>query len=202
MDAVLLVINVRHCQPTEFRNTKSCVQQDVHALVVSTVMGMFMNEDEELFFLIRTQSNSLLCIVMNDLPQGKCKWFFADQIIVHCHLIRRFKNTSNVTNGAVTLSILLLQLDQPELHFIDTFLAEGFLAYEIQCCPVSCFGGFFTLVLVATYRSASSITVRSPPKSNSPFASLKQISSSFSRRALSFFKALSGYRSVFSRRLL
>ena len=53
MDAVLLVINVRHCQPTEFRNTKSCVQQDVHALVVSTVMGMFMNEAEELFFPIR-----------------------------------------------------------------------------------------------------------------------------------------------------
>ena len=89
MDAVLLVINVRHCQPTEFRNTKSCVQQDVHALVVSTVMGMFMNEAEELFFLLLSQCNSLLCIVMNDLPQGKCNYL----LLYLIHIMR--ENTHN-----------------------------------------------------------------------------------------------------------
>ena len=55
MDAVFLEIDIRHRQPTEFRDTKSCVQQDIYAIVVSAVMGMLMDEAKKLFFLLLSQ---------------------------------------------------------------------------------------------------------------------------------------------------
>ena len=66
------------------------------------------------------------------------------QIIIHCHLKCRANDSANIMDGAVSSSILLLQLNEPRLgigqfHLIYLLMTKWIISNDVQGGAISCF---------------------------------------------------------------
>lgn len=144
MDAVVIKIHRFRCQSTEFKDTHPCVQKDIDDFVIFTVASVLPNEAKKLCLVFRRKSLPLFQVIVKDIRRMEVEGVLRKQIVINCHLKCRADNASDIMNGALSSSVLLLQLDEPQfgieqLHLIYLLMSEWIIANDIQGSAISCF---------------------------------------------------------------
>ena len=88
IDRTLFKIQISRGQAAEFRNPKSCFQQDNHLVIILGIDGIILYEFQEFFFLCGGQRNLWLGIVVDYFIDLEVKGIFAEAIILNIICIK------------------------------------------------------------------------------------------------------------------
>ena len=128
-------VQVTNRQANKLGDSQTSMEQDVHSIVILTVVLVLFHKVQKLPHLFNGDGLSCNRVIHNNLGQFKVKGVLADVVIFHGHCKSGPKNATDAVDTAVTSSVFLLKLNQEQLrigvpNLLDGQVGKGFQEYR------------------------------------------------------------------------